>query len=148
MSVDVNSNIVHMKHCSHKMEKKLNSKTSELSVLTKRELWIKMAFSDKLRSLNEWRKLKELGHYSITSRVGSPHFFQAAFDMPPNNCVWVWPLAFKLSSFLLTTLNSPQTWVNTTRSYTTTTNNQSCVRWKHPATTSSVGCFGLHYILN
>ena len=39
-----------------------------------------------------------------------------------------------------------QTWVNTTRPYTTTTNNQSCIGWKHPTTTSGVGCFGVHYI--
>ena len=38
-----------------------------------------------------------------------------------------------------------QTWVNTTRPYTTTTNNQSCIGWKHPTTTSGVGCFGVHY---
>ena len=25
-------------------------------------------------------------------------------------------------------------------------NNQSCIGWKHPVTTSSVGCFGVNYI--
>ena len=36
-------------------------------------------------------------------------------------------------------------WVNTARPYVTTTNNQSCIGWKHPTTTSGVGCFGVHY---
>ena len=48
--------------------------------------------------------------------------------------------------FYLCQATSKQTWVNTTRPYTTTTNNQSCIGWKHPTTTSGVGCFGVHYI--